>query len=248
MIQLIFLMICVIFGIIVYLSGALDLLGSSFVTIIGMFIVITRGFNWLTILLLFLFLGSVFTKFKSDYKRRIGLKHEQRTVKNVVSNGIVPVVMALPLRSRVTFCFAAIVTYAESLTSESITIVVAVPSVGAAATALASVAYSVSPIFATFAPHALPAHAKATSRAANFAVNEPIMFFSFIFSLPFSTSKEYRSNGCQRHKKHGAAWCKPRRFSRKSRDLFCLPTRNSSTTMNFAFFFVKKRAHYTIDA
>lgn len=95
MIQLIFLMICVIFGIIVYLSGALDLLGSSFVTIIGMFIVITRGFNWLAILLLFLFLGSIFTKFKSDYKRRIGLKHEQRTVKNVVSNGIVPVVMAL---------------------------------------------------------------------------------------------------------------------------------------------------------
>ncbi|HIJ16134.1 MAG TPA: TIGR00297 family protein [Methanosphaera sp.] len=95
MIQLIFLIICVIFGIIVYLTGALDLLGSSFVTIIGMFIVITRGFNWLAILLLFLFLGSAFTKFKSDYKRRIGLKHEQRTIKNVVSNGIVPVVMAL---------------------------------------------------------------------------------------------------------------------------------------------------------
>ena len=70
MIQLIFLMICVIFGIIVYLSGALDLLGSSFVTIIGIFIVITRGFNWLTILLLFLLLGSVFTKFKSDYKKK----------------------------------------------------------------------------------------------------------------------------------------------------------------------------------
>lgn len=95
MIQLIFLMICVIFGIIVYLTGALDLLGSSFVTIIGMFIVITRGFNWLAILLLFLILGSIFTKFKSDYKKRIGLKHEQRTVRNVVSNGIVPVVMAL---------------------------------------------------------------------------------------------------------------------------------------------------------
>ncbi len=88
-------MICVIFGIIVYLTGALDLLGSSFVTIIGMFIVITRGFNWLAILLLFLILGSIFTKFKSDYKKRIGLKHEQRTVRNVVSNGIVPVVMAL---------------------------------------------------------------------------------------------------------------------------------------------------------
>ncbi len=95
MIQLIFLMICVIFGIIVYISGALDLLGSSFVTIIGIIIVITRGFNWLAILLLFLILGSIFTKFKSDYKKRIGLKHEQRTVRNVVSNGIVPVVMAL---------------------------------------------------------------------------------------------------------------------------------------------------------
>lgn len=95
MIQLIFLIICVILGIIVYLSGALDLLGSSFVTIIGIFIVIARGFNWLAILLLFLLLGSVFTKFKSDYKKRIGLRHEQRTVKNVVSNGIVPVVMAI---------------------------------------------------------------------------------------------------------------------------------------------------------
>lgn len=95
MIQLIFLIICVILGIVVYLTGALDLLGSSFVTIIGMFIVITRGFNWLVVLLLFLFLGSLFTKFKSDYKRRIGLTHEKRTVRNVVSNGIVPVIMAL---------------------------------------------------------------------------------------------------------------------------------------------------------
>ena len=95
MIQLIFLIICVILGIIVYLSGALDLLGSSFVTIIGIFIVIARGFNWLAILLLFLLLGSVFTKFKSDYKKRIGLTHEKRTIRNVVSNGIVPVVMAI---------------------------------------------------------------------------------------------------------------------------------------------------------
>ncbi|WP_329995269.1 DUF92 domain-containing protein, partial [Methanosphaera stadtmanae] len=66
MIQLIFLIICVILGIIVYLSGALDFLGSFFVTIIGIFIVISRGFNWLAILLLFLLLGSAFTKFKKN--------------------------------------------------------------------------------------------------------------------------------------------------------------------------------------
>lgn len=95
MIQLIFLIICIILGIIVYLSGALDLLGSLFVTIIGIFIVIARGFNWLAILLLFLILGSVFTKFKKDYKRRIGLVHEKRTIRNVISNGIVPVIMAI---------------------------------------------------------------------------------------------------------------------------------------------------------
>ncbi len=95
MIQLIFLITCVILGILVYLSGALDLLGSFFVTIIGMFIVTTRGFNWLTILLLFLILGSVFTKFKKDYKYRIGLIHEKRTIKNVISNGIVPVIMVV---------------------------------------------------------------------------------------------------------------------------------------------------------
>lgn len=95
MIQLIFLITCVILGIIVYLSGALDLLGSFFVTIIGIFIVITRGFNWLAILLLFLILGSVFTQFKKDYKKRIGLVHEKRTVKNVISNGIIAVLMAV---------------------------------------------------------------------------------------------------------------------------------------------------------
>ncbi|OED30637.1 TIGR00297 family protein [Methanosphaera sp. WGK6] len=95
MIQLIFLIICVIFGIIVYLSGALDLLGSFFVTIIGIFIVLSRGFNWLAILLLFLILGSAFTQFKKDYKRRIGLVHEKRTIRNVISNGIIPVIMAI---------------------------------------------------------------------------------------------------------------------------------------------------------
>ncbi len=95
MIQLIFLIICVILGIIVYLSGALDLLGSFFVTIIGIFIVITSGFNWLILLLLFLILGTVFTQFRKDYKRSIGLIHEKRTVRNVISNGIVPVILAI---------------------------------------------------------------------------------------------------------------------------------------------------------
>lgn len=95
MIQLIFLIICVILGIIVYLSGALDLLGSFFVTIIGIYIVITRGINWIAILVVFLTLGSVFTKFKQDYKKSIGLEHEQRTIKNVISNGIVSVIMAI---------------------------------------------------------------------------------------------------------------------------------------------------------
>ena len=55
----------------------------------------TRGFNWLAVLLLFLILGSVFTKFKSEYKKRIGLVHEKRTIKNVISNGIVPIVMIM---------------------------------------------------------------------------------------------------------------------------------------------------------
>ena len=95
MILLIFLIICVILGIIVYLSGALDFLGSFFVTIIGIFIVISRGFNWLAILLLFLLLGSAFTKFKKNYKISIGIIHEKRTVKNVVSNGIISVIMAI---------------------------------------------------------------------------------------------------------------------------------------------------------
>ncbi len=95
MMQLIFFLICIILGIIVYKTGALDLLGSVFMTIMGIFIVITSGFNWLILLLLFLILGTVFTRYKADYKKSIGQVHEKRTARNVVSNGIIPIIMAI---------------------------------------------------------------------------------------------------------------------------------------------------------
>lgn len=64
-------------------------------SLMGIFIFITSGFNWLILILLFLILGVGFTQFKKDYKRSIGIVHEQRTVKNVISNGIVPILMAV---------------------------------------------------------------------------------------------------------------------------------------------------------
>ena len=117
MIQWIFLIICVILGIIVYLSGALDLLGSFFVTIIGIFIIMTSGINWLAILLLFLLLGTIFTNFKKDYKKRIGLVHEKRTVKNVISNGIVAIIFAI-LGNYAGFIGAISTATADTLASE----------------------------------------------------------------------------------------------------------------------------------
>ena len=117
MIQWIFLIICVILGIIVYLSGSLDLLGSFFVTIIGIFIIMTSGINWLAILLLFLLLGTIFTNFKKDYKKRIGLVHEKRTVKNVISNGIVAIIFAI-LGNYAGFIGAISTATADTLASE----------------------------------------------------------------------------------------------------------------------------------
>jgi uncharacterized protein (TIGR00297 family) len=81
-------------GLIIYLRKALDLAGSIFMVIMGVIIIFTAGFNWLLLIFIFLILGLIFTKYKHEYKKEIGVYEGTRSVKNVVSNGIVPFVMA----------------------------------------------------------------------------------------------------------------------------------------------------------
>jgi uncharacterized protein (TIGR00297 family) len=81
-------------GLITYYRGALDLWGSLFMVIMGLIIIFVAGFNWLLLILIFLILGLISTKYKHQYKKEIGVYEGTRTAKNVISNGIIPFVMA----------------------------------------------------------------------------------------------------------------------------------------------------------
>ncbi|MCZ3364973.1 MULTISPECIES: TIGR00297 family protein [Methanobacterium] len=94
MIYLEYVILLVIVGLLIYLKGALDLLGSIFMIIMGIIIIFTAGVNWLLLIFAFLILGLIFTKYKHEYKKEMGIYEGTRSVKNVISNGIVPFVMA----------------------------------------------------------------------------------------------------------------------------------------------------------
>lgn len=89
-----YVILAVIIGLVTYIKGALDLWGSIFMIIMGIIIIFTAGINWLLLILIFLFLGLISTKYQHKYKKEIGVYEGTRTVKNVISNGIVPFVMA----------------------------------------------------------------------------------------------------------------------------------------------------------
>lgn len=89
-----YVILVVIIGIFTYARRALDLLGSIFMIIMGVIIIFSAGIFWLFLIFIFLILGLIFTKYKHGYKKKIGVFEGTRTIKNVVSNGIVPFVMA----------------------------------------------------------------------------------------------------------------------------------------------------------
>jgi len=94
MINLGYVFLIVVIGLITYLRKALDLFGSIFMIIMGIIIIFTAGANWLVLIFIFLILGLISTKYKHQYKKDIGVYEGTRSLKNVISNGIVPFVMA----------------------------------------------------------------------------------------------------------------------------------------------------------
>ena len=89
-----YIFLIVIIGLITYWRKALDLFGSIFMIIMGIIIIFTAGANWLMLIFIFLILGLISTKYKHQYKKDIGVYEGTRSLKNVISNGIVPFVMA----------------------------------------------------------------------------------------------------------------------------------------------------------
>jgi len=89
-----YIFLIVVIGLITYWKKALDLFGSIFMIIMGIIIILFAGVNWLVLIFIFMFLGLVSTKYKHEYKKDIGVYEGTRSLKNVISNGIVPFVMA----------------------------------------------------------------------------------------------------------------------------------------------------------
>ena len=89
-----YIFLIVVIGLITYWRKALDLFGSIFMIIMGIIIILFAGVNWLILIFIFMILGLVSTKYKHQYKKDIGVYEGTRTLKNVISNGIVPFVMA----------------------------------------------------------------------------------------------------------------------------------------------------------
>ena len=83
-----------ILGFITYHRKSLDLFGSAVMIIMGIIIIFSAGVNWLLLIVLFLVMSLLATKYSKKYKRSLGQFEGRRTSKNVISNGVVACFMA----------------------------------------------------------------------------------------------------------------------------------------------------------
>lgn len=84
-----YVIILFILGFFVYWRKSLDLLGSLTMIIMGIVIIFSAGVNWLILIVLFLIMSLLATKYAKPYKNSIGEYEGRRTAKNVISNGLI---------------------------------------------------------------------------------------------------------------------------------------------------------------
>jgi len=94
MMNWIYLLLLIVVGYVTYRRKALDLLGSLFMVLMGLIILLSAGWKWLILILLFLVLSLIATRYKKSYKKDFGLYEGRRTAKNVISNGLIAFIMA----------------------------------------------------------------------------------------------------------------------------------------------------------
>lgn len=94
MINWAYVLILFILGFITYQRKALDLVGSAVMILMGVVIIFSAGANWLLLIILFLVLSLVATRYSKKYKMSLGEFEGRRTSKNVISNGVVACFMA----------------------------------------------------------------------------------------------------------------------------------------------------------
>ncbi|WP_296857344.1 TIGR00297 family protein [uncultured Methanobrevibacter sp.] len=94
MINWVYVVVLFILGFITYRRKALDIFGSVVMVIMGIVIIFSAGANWLVLIVLFLILSLLATRYSKKYKRSLGEYEGRRTSKNVISNGVVACFMA----------------------------------------------------------------------------------------------------------------------------------------------------------
>jgi uncharacterized protein (TIGR00297 family) len=91
-------------GIMSYKLNAVDLSGALSGVLVGLFMIVfgessnLEGFKWFALILVFLFLGALFTKYKYGYKKKLGAAEANagsRGYKNVFGNCFVPLVFVV---------------------------------------------------------------------------------------------------------------------------------------------------------
>lgn len=94
MINWAYVLILFILGFITYKRKSLDFFGSAVMVIMGIVIIFSAGANWLLLIILFLVMSLLATKYSKKYKMSLGEFEGRRTSKNVISNGVVACFMA----------------------------------------------------------------------------------------------------------------------------------------------------------
>ena len=94
MINWVYVVLLFILGFITYYRKSLDMFGSAVMIIMGVVIIFSAGANWLMLIVLFLVMSLVATKYSKKYKMSLGEFEGRRTSKNVISNGVVACFMA----------------------------------------------------------------------------------------------------------------------------------------------------------
>ena len=94
MVNWVYVILLFILGFITYYRKSLDLFGSAVMIIMGIVIIFSAGVNWLLLIVLFLVMSLLATKYSKKYKRSLGQFEGRRTSKNVISNGVVACFMA----------------------------------------------------------------------------------------------------------------------------------------------------------
>lgn len=94
MVNWIFVILLFILAAITYKRKSLDLVGAAVMVIMGIVIIFSAGANWLLLIVLFLVMSLLATKYSKKYKMSLGEFEGRRTSKNVISNGVVACFMA----------------------------------------------------------------------------------------------------------------------------------------------------------